>query len=174
MKRSAPEVGDALGPKEPMEPGIASPEPDVLGREHDSSEGQLESECASSSVSLLDEEEFENAEKMAELAGGQVAEVLVRALTQGRAQGAIDTLQAKGWGTHANFAFSTAVVPGQVDDSVFVRDVIAAVLGDEGHSSAAALRRLHFESHILTAAELKWQTENTESDVPACRGLQQD
>ena len=84
----------------------------------------------------------------------------------GLSQGAIATLRAKGWGTHSNFAFSTAVIPGQGDDSVFVRDVITAVLGDADHASAAALRRLHFESYTLTAAELKRQTENTESDVP--------
>ena len=81
---TAPEVGDALSPEEPLEPGIASPEPDVLGREHDSSEGQLESECVSSSVSLQDEEESEDAERMAELAGGQVAEAI---------QGAADALE---------------------------------------------------------------------------------
>ena len=67
----------------------------------------------------------------------------------------------------ANFAFSTAFIPGQGEDnSVFVGDVIAAVLGTADHASAAALRRLHFESSTLTAAELKRQTEATESDVP--------
>ncbi|OLP89611.1 hypothetical protein AK812_SmicGene28905 [Symbiodinium microadriaticum] len=47
----------------------------------------------------------------------------------GLSETAIAALREKGWGTHANFAFSTAVIPGQGDDSVFVRDVITAVLG---------------------------------------------
>ena len=60
----------------------------------------------------------------------------------GLSETAIAALREKGWGTHANFAFSTAVIPGQGDDSVFVRDVITAVLGSADHASAAALRRL--------------------------------
>ena len=64
------------------------------------------------------------------------------------------------------FVFSTAVVPGHGDDSVFGRGVIPAVLGDADHASVAALRRLHSECHTLTAAESKRRTENTESDVP--------
>ena len=84
----------------------------------------------------------------------------------GLSDAAVTALRSKGWGTYANFAFSTAVIPGQGDDSIFVRDVIVAILGREDHASAAALRRLHFESYTLTAAELKRQTEATESDVP--------
>ena len=87
----------------------------------------------------------------------------------GLSDAAVTALRSKGWGTYANFAFSTAVIPGQGDDSIFVRDVIVAILGREDHASAAALRRLHFESYTLTAAELKRQTEATESDVPRNR-----
>ena len=87
----------------------------------------------------------------------------------GLSDAAATALRSKGWGTYANFAFSTAVIPGQGDDSIFVRDVIVAILGREDHASAAALRRLHFESYTLTAAELKRQTEATESDVPRNR-----
>lgn len=79
---------------------------------------------------------------------------------------AVAALKAKGWGTYANFAFSTAVIPGQGDDSIFVRDVITVILGSADHASGAALRRLHFESYTLTAAELKRQTETNEGDVP--------
>ncbi|CAE7881480.1 unnamed protein product, partial [Symbiodinium necroappetens] len=162
----APEVYDVWNPEEPLEPGDATPRSAALGPEPASSEERQVSDCDSSSASLQDEEESEDAERMAELAGEQVAETIQGAADVGLSQGAIDTLRAKGWGTHANFAFSTAVIPGQGDDSVFVRDVITAVLGDADHASAAALRRLHFESYTLAAAELKRQTENTESDVP--------
>ena len=84
----------------------------------------------------------------------------------GLSERAVTALRDKGWGTYANFAFSAAVVPGQGGDSIFVRDVITAILGSADHASAAALRRLHFESYTLTAAEIKRQTEATESDVP--------
>ena len=84
----------------------------------------------------------------------------------GLSERAVTALRERGWGTYANFAFSAAVVPGQGGDSIFVRDVITAILGSADHASAAALRRLHFESCTLTAAELKRQTEATESDVP--------
>ncbi|CAE7029855.1 unnamed protein product [Symbiodinium sp. CCMP2592] len=84
----------------------------------------------------------------------------------GLSSATIAALKGKGWGTFANFAFSTSFIPGQGEDSVFVRDVVVAVLGSSDHASAAALRRLHFESYTLTAAELKRQTEATESDVP--------
>ncbi|CAE7304283.1 unnamed protein product [Symbiodinium sp. CCMP2592] len=148
-----------------------------LGR---SSEGASEEGAESSSCSLQDEEESDDADRLAELAGPIVAEAVVggadlpdsslfRHVVSGilhRARVLNPDEDGKGWGTFANFAFSTSFIPGQGEDSVFVRDVVVAVLGSSDHASAAALRRLHFESYTLTAAELKRQTEATESDLP--------
>ena len=78
----------------------------------------------------------------------------------------VEDLDKKGWGTHATFAFSTAVVPGSGDDSKFVKEVVEPILGSASHDQAANLRRLHFESYTLTAADLKRQTETSESDLP--------
>ena len=78
----------------------------------------------------------------------------------------VDELVKKGWGTHSSFAFSCAVVPGSGNDDIFVKEVITPVLGNPQHELAATLRRLHFESYTLTAAEVKRQTEATENDVP--------
>ena len=84
----------------------------------------------------------------------------------GLPDGVVETLDKKGWGTHATFAFSTAVVPGSGDDSKFVKEVLEPILGSATHEQAANLRRLHFESYTLTAADLKRQTETSENDLP--------
>ena len=78
----------------------------------------------------------------------------------------VENLGKKGWGTRATFAFSTAVVPGSGDDSKFVKEVVEPILGSATHEQAANLRRLHFESYTLTAADLKRQTETSENDLP--------
>ena len=80
----APGIDDGLYFEELLEPGDATPGPSALELEQASSDGHQVSECDSSSASLQDEEESEDAERMAELAGEQVAEAI---------QGATDALE---------------------------------------------------------------------------------
>ena len=60
----------------------------------------------------------------------------------GLPDGVVETLDKKGWGTHATFAFSTAVVPDSGDDSKFVKEVLEPILRSATHEQAANLRRL--------------------------------
>ena len=53
-------------------------------------------------------------------------------------------MREKGWGTMANFAFSTSYAPGQADDTKFIEGVLVPILGDSASPQAAALRRLFF------------------------------
>eukprot|EP00973_Karenia_brevis_P004062 558044-Karenia_brevis.AAC.1 len=58
-----------------------------------------------------------------------------------------------GWSTMGTFAFSANYVPGGVDDSKFMEEVVVPVLGDQSHVLKAALRRLFFDSYAMVAAD---------------------
>ena len=90
-----------------------------------------------------------------------------RCLSIGLAETVIDSLHDKGWDTHATFAFSCSYIPGSGDDAAFVTKVIEPLLGSADHADGAKLRRLHFESYTLAAAEMKRKVESAEGQPPA-------
>ena len=58
------------------------------------------------------------------------------------------------------------VQAGQADESSFVTQVVQEVLGDPSQTSAAKLRRLHFESFTLTLADLRRKVDTPEDSKP--------
>ncbi|CAE7724008.1 unnamed protein product, partial [Symbiodinium microadriaticum] len=75
-------------------------------------------------------------------------------------------LKRKGWATFGTFAFCVPGEPGRISQDAFKADVADPILGTDGDEHVAKLRRLHFESYALTAAELKRTAEASESDQP--------
>ena len=75
-------------------------------------------------------------------------------------------LKRKGWATCGTFAFCVPGEPGRISQDAFKSDVADPILGTGGDEHVAKLRRLHFESYALTAAELKRTAEASESDQP--------
>ena len=65
----------------------------------------------------------------------------------------IGQMGLRGWVSHAKYAFSVATTPGG-DEQIFADGVIVPLLGNADHRDAPKLRRLFFESHTLTAAEM--------------------
>lgn len=86
-----------------------------------------------------------------------------RALTIGVPQSVVNDMSTRGWTTYANFAFS---VPSQNDDQAFMAGVIVPLLNDADHIHAPKLRRLFFESHTLTAADLRRKVDTSEMEAP--------
>jgi len=76
--------------------------------------------------------------------------------------------------THATFAFSVATNPAagddqafiDGDDQAFIDGVLIPILGAEQHVDAPKLRRLFFESHTLTSADLRRKVDATEQEAP--------
>ena len=89
-----------------------------------------------------------------------------RALAIGVPQQTIQALAARGWITHATFAFSVATNPAAGDDQSFIDGVLIPILGNEGHVDAPKLRRLFYESHTLTSADLRRKVESNEQEAP--------
>eukprot|EP00435_Cladocopium_sp_Y103_P021672 s5678_g5.t1 len=71
----------------------------------------------------------------------------------------------QGWTTHATYAFSVATQPG-ADEQAFVDGVVVPILGQPDHIDAPKLRRLFFESHTLTAADLRRKVDSTQLEAP--------
>ena len=89
-----------------------------------------------------------------------------RALAIGLSAATVNALALRGWVTHATFAFFVATNPGAGDDQAFIDGVLVPVLGREQHVDAPKLRRLFFESHTLTAADLRRKVDATEQEAP--------
>ena len=89
-----------------------------------------------------------------------------RALAIGLSQNSVDALGLRGWVTHATFAFAVATNPGANDDQSFIDGVLVPILGREDHLDAPKLRRLFYESHTLTAADLRRKVEANEQEAP--------
>ena len=85
-----------------------------------------------------------------------------RALAIGISQDTVNALGLRGWVTHATFAFSVATNPGTGDDQPFIDGVLIPILGREDHVDAPKLRRLFYESHTLTAADLRRKVDANE------------
>ena len=89
-----------------------------------------------------------------------------RALAIGLSQDTVNALGLRGWVTHATFAFSVATNPGTGDDQPFIDGVLIPILGREDHVDAPKLRRLFYESHTLTAADLRRKVDANEQEAP--------
>ena len=89
-----------------------------------------------------------------------------RALAIGLNQNTVNALGLRGWLTHATFAFAVATSPGSGDDQSFVEGVLVPILGSDDHVDAPKLRRLFYESHTLTAADLRRKVEANEQEAP--------
>lgn len=80
----------------------------------------------------------------------------------------ITTMKAKGLLSLADFAFSSSYIPGQGNDGSFVTGVLEVLIGPNFADSpdTPKLRRLYFEAHTLSVADLRRRTERTDSDQP--------
>eukprot|EP00435_Cladocopium_sp_Y103_P006831 s259_g2.t1 len=88
-----------------------------------------------------------------------------RARTIGLSEALVNAMGLRGWTTHATFAFSVATQPG-VDEQAFVDGVVMPLLGAAEHIDAPKLRRLFFESHTLTSADLRRKVDANEMEAP--------
>eukprot|EP00435_Cladocopium_sp_Y103_P061595 s739_g23.t1 len=88
-----------------------------------------------------------------------------RARTIGISDAILNAMGLRGWTTHATFAFSVATQPG-VDEQAFSDGVVVPILGAADHVDAPKLRRLFFESHTLTAADLRRKVDSNEQEAP--------
>eukprot|EP00435_Cladocopium_sp_Y103_P012604 s5263_g3.t1 len=88
-----------------------------------------------------------------------------RAKAIGLTEAVVHSMGLRGWTTHATFAFSVATQPG-VDEQAFLDGVVIPVLGSAEHTDAPKLRRLFFESHTLTSADLRRKVDATETEAP--------
>ena len=77
----------------------------------------------------------------------------------------ITQMGLRGWVSHATYAFSVATTPGG-DEQIFADGVLTPLLGSADHRDAPKLRRLFFEAHTLTAAEMKRKVDSTEQEAP--------
>ena len=77
-------------------------------------------------------------------------------------------MKTKGWTTLRDFAYASSYVPGQGPDTAFCSGVLEALLGVDFADSpdSAKLRRLYFEAHTLSIADLRRRTERTDNDLP--------
>lgn len=88
-----------------------------------------------------------------------------RAIAVGLTDAVVNAMSARGWNTHANFAFAVGTQPNP-DDQPFIDGVIIPILTRADHPDAPKLRRLFFESHTLTAADLRRKVESSEQEAP--------
>ena len=88
-----------------------------------------------------------------------------RARTIGISDAVLNAMGLRGWTTHATFAFSVACQPG-ADEQAFLDGVVTPILGAAEHIDAPKLRRLFFESHTLTSADLRRKVDSNEQEAP--------
>ena len=78
-----------------------------------------------------------------------------------------DDFQRLGWGTFGLFAYATNYVPGRVDDTLFVTDILMPLFNDVNPPEKAAMKRLFFESYFMSAQEvLKMSAQVDEEEKP--------
>ncbi|CAE8705777.1 unnamed protein product [Polarella glacialis] len=80
----------------------------------------------------------------------------------------IAVLQTSGFDTFAGFAFAVNYVPGQADDTEFLR-LCAVVCGGAGPAPGgrvSVLRRPFFESYTLAASDVRSRIDGSQSDTP--------
>ena len=78
----------------------------------------------------------------------------------------INSMMTDGYNTLAKWAFSCAYTPGSPDDRPF-RDMLRIMLGaDPVPGQLSSYRRLFFEAHTLSIADLREKATRTEESVP--------
>ena len=77
------------------------------------------------------------------------------AATLGVAEEVMQKLKEKGISCMADFAYSTAYVPGQSDDTQFVERIVVPLLGADRDKHEFKLRRLLFESYAVATEEIR-------------------
>ena len=88
-----------------------------------------------------------------------------RARSIGLTEPVINSLGLRGWTTHATYAFAVATQPG-ADEQAFADGVLVPIFGAADHPDSPKLRRLFFEEHTLTSAELRRKVDSTEAEAP--------
>jgi hypothetical protein len=89
-----------------------------------------------------------------------------RALSIGVELDVLEAIKIGGLDTFGKFAYSCAYTPGSSDEKPF-KDLLVTVLGREPTvKELAVLRRLYFESHALSVADLRTRVEAREDDQP--------
>ena len=88
-----------------------------------------------------------------------------RARAIGISDAVLNAMGLRGWTTHATFAFAVACQPG-ADEQAFLDGVVTPILGAAEHIDAPKLRRLFFESHTLTSADLRRKVDSNEQEAP--------
>ena len=89
-----------------------------------------------------------------------------RALSIGLRPEVLKLLKDGGLDTFGKFAYSSSYTPGSSDEKPFV-DLLTTVMGrDPTVQEVAVLRRLYFESHALSVADLRTRVESREEDLP--------
>ena len=66
-----------------------------------------------------------------------------------------DKMVRFGWSTLGRYAFSSGYVPGQLDDSAFVKGVVERCGLTIDDVRVSGLRRLFFEAYTTSASELR-------------------
>jgi hypothetical protein len=89
-----------------------------------------------------------------------------RAKTIGLSEAVIQAFKDKDIRNFGTYAFCCPYVPGSPDEGPF-KAVLSDMLGrDPTLGEAAALRRLYYESHALSLADMKTRVERGETDEP--------
>jgi hypothetical protein len=89
-----------------------------------------------------------------------------RALSIGLHSDVLKLLRDGGLDTFGKYAYSSAYTPGSSDEKPFVQ-LLTTILGrDPTVQELAVLRRLYFESHALSVADLRTRVESRDEDQP--------
>ena len=72
-----------------------------------------------------------------------------------------------GWSTLGKYAFSSGYVPGQLDDSAFMKGVVTRCGLTPDDPRVSGLRRLFFEAYTTSASELRRRAISCREDDKA-------
>ena len=92
------------------------------------------------------------------------AAFLERARIIGVESWALDKLKEKGFASFGKFAFSVPYAPSHTDDKPFITFLEATLESRPDDSQIASLRRLFFESHVMSLADVRSRVEATPDD----------
>ena len=95
-----------------------------------------------------------------------VAAFTARALSIGLAPDVSQLLKDGGLDTFGKYAYSSAYTPGSSDEAPFIVLLKHILSRDPTAQEVAVLRRLYFESHALSVADLRTRIESREEDLP--------
>ena len=91
-----------------------------------------------------------------------------RASQLGMADAHIDLMVAQGITSMGGYSFACAFQPGQPDETPFIEMVKQILTRDPNMGEAASFRRLYYESHTVTLADMRNRIERTD-DSPALK-----